>query len=153
MTRIVLFTIFLGLISLLASLVNYQDTFVKEENLSVSQMQAEITKYQKRIEELQNPTVAVEVEEKSNAIDPNDPEMQKAIEVYTANCLSCHGEKGAGNEELKAPLISGQHEWYLIDHITKMNKGERAGVEHNFSSISEADLKVLAKYVRRLRVE
>lgn len=40
-------------------------------------------------------------------------------------CLACHGADGKGNEQLKAPPIVGQHDWYLVSQLKKFKSGIR----------------------------
>lgn len=42
-----------------------------------------------------------------------------------ATCLACHGDKGLGNEALKAPPIAGQADWYLLSQLKKFKGGLR----------------------------
>lgn len=44
-----------------------------------------------------------------------------------ATCMACHGPKGLGNEQLKAPPIAGQADWYLFAQLTKFRAGIRGG--------------------------
>ncbi len=40
-------------------------------------------------------------------------------------CLACHGDKGQGNEALKAPPLAGQYDWYLVNQLKKFRAGIR----------------------------
>ncbi|MEW5852072.1 MAG: c-type cytochrome [Myxococcota bacterium] len=42
-----------------------------------------------------------------------------------ATCTACHGATGAGNEALKAPPLSGNHDWYLLAQLRKFKEGVR----------------------------
>ncbi len=42
-----------------------------------------------------------------------------------ATCLACHGPEGKGNEQLKAPPIAGQADWYLLAQLKKFKAGIR----------------------------
>lgn len=42
-----------------------------------------------------------------------------------ATCLACHGDKGQGNEALKAPPLAGQYDWYLVSQLKKFKAGIR----------------------------
>lgn len=44
-----------------------------------------------------------------------------------ATCIACHGPKGQGNEQLKAPPIAGQADWYLFAQLKKFRAGVRGG--------------------------
>lgn len=53
---------------------------------------------------------------------PGDPNTGQAL---YATCGSCHGETGAGNEEVKAPRIAGTDDWYLATQLRKFKNGIR----------------------------
>ena len=53
---------------------------------------------------------------------PGDP---KAGEALFATCDSCHGDNGAGNQDLKAPRIAGMDDWYLATQLRKFKSGRR----------------------------
>lgn len=40
-------------------------------------------------------------------------------------CLACHGPDGKGNDQLKAPSLVGQHDWYLFSQLKKFKAGIR----------------------------
>ncbi len=40
-------------------------------------------------------------------------------------CLACHGPDGKGNEALKSPPLTGQHDWYLLSQLKKFKSGIR----------------------------
>lgn len=42
-----------------------------------------------------------------------------------AVCAACHGPAGQGNEQLKAPPIAGQSDWYLLNALKKFKAGIR----------------------------
>jgi cytochrome c oxidase subunit 2 len=42
-----------------------------------------------------------------------------------APCVACHGAAGQGNEQLKAPPIAGQADWYLLAQLKKFRAGVR----------------------------
>ena len=44
---------------------------------------------------------------------------------YFLLCQTCHGENGAGNEDLGAPRIAGQHGWYLQRQLQNFKAGVR----------------------------
>ena len=40
-------------------------------------------------------------------------------------CAACHGPAARGNEELHAPPLAGQSDWYLLTQLTKFKAGWR----------------------------
>jgi cytochrome c oxidase subunit 2 len=53
---------------------------------------------------------------------PGDPQAGAAI---FETCGSCHGDNGAGNQDLKAPRIAGTDDWYLATELRKFKSGVR----------------------------
>jgi cytochrome c553 len=53
---------------------------------------------------------------------PGDP---KAGEALYATCAACHGDNGAGNQDLGAPRIAGVDDWYLAAELRKFRSGVR----------------------------
>jgi cytochrome c oxidase subunit II len=53
---------------------------------------------------------------------PGDP---KAGATLYATCGACHGENGAGNQDLGAPRIAGIDDWYLATELRKFRSGVR----------------------------
>src|SRR4029077_8090420 len=53
---------------------------------------------------------------------PGDP---KAGEALYATCAACHGDNGAGNQDLGAPRIAGVDDWYLATELRKFRSGVR----------------------------
>jgi cytochrome c oxidase subunit 2 len=53
---------------------------------------------------------------------PGDP---KAGEALYATCSSCHGDTGAGNQDLGGPRIAGVDDWYLATELRKFRSGVR----------------------------
>lgn len=44
-------------------------------------------------------------------------------------CVACHGDKGQGNPQLKAPQLAGQHSWYLqrqLQHFASDLRGQHS---------------------------
>ena len=51
-----------------------------------------------------------------------DPEAGKQHFVI---CANCHGTNAEGNEEIGAPRLQGQHDWYLVRQLNNFKKGVR----------------------------
>lgn len=74
-------------------------------------------------------------------------------EVFAANCVSCHGDKGTGNTELGAPDLTDAFWLYGGDRQSIFNTvyGGRTGVMPNWDArLSDVDRKILAAYVLSL---
>ncbi|KHG33409.1 MULTISPECIES: c-type cytochrome [Sulfurospirillum] len=82
-----------------------------------------------------------------------------AAEVYKETCLHCHGNKGEGNPEKKAPAINKQSiqelEMSLFDikngGLGQSTASEHEVMEHNMKKLAEKgydyDIKVMASYI------
>ncbi len=53
---------------------------------------------------------------------PGDAQAGQAL---FATCSACHGDDGAGNQDLKAPRIAGIDDWYLATELRKFRSGVR----------------------------
>lgn len=47
--------------------------------------------------------------------------------VLYASCAGCHGASGEGNEQLRAPVLAGQSDWYLTKQLRDYRDGRRGG--------------------------
>ncbi len=76
----------------------------------------------------------------------------KGAELYK-QCITCHGDKGDGNPAMKAPRLSGQHDWYVLKQLQDMKAGKirKNDVMNPFlAKLSEQDMKDLAAYISKL---
>lgn len=69
--------------------------------------------------------------------------------VLYATCIQCHGEKGEGNPDQKAPKLSGQYDWYVVKQITDIKGGVRKNptMLPFITKLTEQDIKDLAAYI------
>lgn len=59
---------------------------------------------------------------------PAQPTIQGDVAAGQASygvCASCHGQKGEGLEQMGAPRLAGQSDWYLVRQLKNFQKGER----------------------------
>jgi cytochrome c553 len=85
-----------------------------------------------------------------------------AQQVFTDYCVQCHGENGQGSFFNHAPPIGGQHEWYVLNQLTKFRSGVRGQNPKDVVGMkmyaavrylkTEDDLKAMAAYVGSLPV-
>ena len=62
------------------------------------------------------------------ACGADDPTLARGEALFDT-CSPCHGEDGAGNQELGAPAIAGASEWYIKDQLAAFRAGRR-GYHH-----------------------
>lgn len=69
------------------------------------------------------------------------------------SCIPCHGVKGEGMKDKRAPKIGGQHDWYILESLKKFKAGERPHPKMFplGKRPSDEDLKELSLYIGRLK--
>ncbi|HUI62440.1 MAG TPA: c-type cytochrome [Steroidobacteraceae bacterium] len=68
---------------------------------------------------------------------------------YEGACKSCHGDRGAGNDDQRIPAIGGQHYSYLASRLRDFASGHMAH-PRGLAAISAPEQQALADYVSRL---
>ena len=61
---------------------------------------------------------------------PDAAALERGGDVYGV-CETCHGEQGEGSEDLAAPKLAGQYDWYLAAQLRNFRA--------NLRGIHEAD--------------
>jgi len=77
----------------------------------------------------------------------------KGKELYSA-CIQCHGENGRGNVEEKAPMIAGQHDWYIVSSIKAFKEGTDRQNEKMLpyiNKLSDQDIDDLGAYISQMK--
>lgn len=75
-------------------------------------------------------------------------------EIFTANCVSCHGENGSGNSDLGAPNLTDPFWIYGGDRqsiYTSIYQGRQGHMPHWEDRLSPLERKTLTLYVLDLR--
>jgi cytochrome c553 len=83
-------------------------------------------------------------------------------EALFDTCVPCHGSDGAGNEELRAPVIAGLPQWYVEAQLNKYQSAQRGahpfdtvGIRMKSMSLSldlEGDVESVAEFVAGMPV-
>ncbi len=60
-------------------------------------------------------------------------------------CANCHGEKGRGNPDTKAPQLAGQYDWYLIQQLKNFQSGIRGSDPKDVNGAMMAPMAKLLK--------
>lgn len=78
-----------------------------------------------------------------------------------AVCLACHGPDGMGNEQLKAPPIVRQGDWYIVAQLDNFKSGRRGAAEGDVTGmqmrgmsatlVDQQAVQDVAAYIRTLR--
>jgi cytochrome c553 len=83
-------------------------------------------------------------------------DAEKGRPLYAAQCASCHGARGEGKPELKAPPVNTLEDWYHLDQLRKFKSGLRGhhpqDVEGQImraamAPVKEEDLRDIVRYV------
>jgi cytochrome c553 len=151
-SRLVLFVFFLLLTAGALSLQSYKRYYGDDKSLDISQLK-KVEKTAAKEEVQEEAPVEEVLEPKAVVLDTN--QLKNAHDIYTGvgECIRCHGEFGQGNPAEEAPLIAGQHEWYIYDQLIRMKKGERVNEKMNpyLKKLGDQDFKDLAAYISKLR--
>ena len=81
-------------------------------------------------------------------------DVERGAKLYqNLNCMGCHGEKGEGNIEFRAPRIGGQLAWYIETTLGEFGKKGVRGRIHTKKQMkmSGKDRADLAAYVSALK--
>ena len=78
--------------------------------------------------------------------------VEKGAQLY-GTCIQCHGEKGLGLVDQKAPRISCQHDWYIYTQLVNFKSKKRVNEKMYpyIKNLSDQDFKDLAAFVSQLK--
>ncbi|HET9472914.1 MAG TPA: c-type cytochrome [Steroidobacteraceae bacterium] len=80
--------------------------------------------------------------------------VEKGAAIYGAQCASCHGVHGEGNDSKQIPILAGQHAAYLARQIYDAVDGRRPRLENShgkrFAPLEFEDVRGLTDYLSRL---
>ena len=80
--------------------------------------------------------------------------VEKGAAIYAANCSSCHGKSGEGDDKQGVPRLSGQHAGYLARQIYDAVDGRRPPLatshRKRFVKLDFQEVQGLADYLARL---
>lgn len=78
-------------------------------------------------------------------------EIAKGEEIYSKNCVKCHGEEGEGNAEKFYPMVAAQHYKYLLRELKLIRDGDRKNANPDMVKVVKAytdhDLEAVADYM------
>lgn len=156
-SRLIVFILFLTAAVSLLSISGYKKYFEKDHSLNLAQIRAERAKLEEERLALIAAQKAAEEAKNNPGVIVLSKSALRGKEIYngeTHQCLRCHGENGQGNESEEAPLIAGQHDWYVIDQLKQMQAGSRVNEKMMpfLKGLSEENIKDLAAYIETLRI-
>lgn len=78
-------------------------------------------------------------------------EIAKGEEIYSKNCVKCHGEEGEGNDEKFYPMVAAQHYKYLLRELKLIRDGDRKNANPDMVKVvkaySDRELAAVADYM------
>lgn len=84
-------------------------------------------------------------------------QLAEGRQVYEAECATCHGRFGEGDNAAYVPALRGQHFVYLQVQMRSLATGHRSGMDGEgqarLRALSLAQLETLADYLSRLPSE
>jgi cytochrome c553 len=84
----------------------------------------------------------------------NGKNLKRAKEIYTKECLQCHGDEGQGNNDAFYPMLKGQHYDYLLRQLKWIRDGYRKNsnplMVTKVKALSDEELEAVADYLSRL---
>ncbi len=85
----------------------------------------------------------------------DDQQVARGLELYQAQCSSCHGHSGQGDGPNRYPRLAGQHYGYLLLQAQEAMSGQRINLsgEHGqlLRTLQPTDLTAICDYLSRLR--
>lgn len=80
--------------------------------------------------------------------------VPRGQELYTRDCVACHGEQGQGRAELFYPMVAAQHGSYLVRELGLIRNGGRGNsnpaMAQMLQGYSDDDRRAVAAYLAQL---
>ena len=156
MVRLSLLTLFIMGMVLILNLKHNQSIQVNNQSFDFEASEARHLLKKKLIEELSArpaspPKKAASPKASGPLVELSTEELKRGHQLYT-KCIICHGKSGGGKKSQKAPAIGGQHDWYLKEQLTLMQKKIRINktMYPYIKNLSTQDIDDLATYISKL---
>ncbi|MGK0366951.1 MAG: cytochrome c553 [Thermoproteota archaeon] len=156
--RLIVLFCFLAVTTSFLMTQGYKKYFSAERSLSFAAFDAkEIAKFEAAKLAASAAKAPKTLKVASGKIDLTNPLLKKGHLVYTESgqCITCHGDKGQGDAEQEAPLLAGQHAWYIQEQLGYMKAGTRKNesMDGFLDELTPADFEAVAAYINLLRVK
>ncbi len=83
-------------------------------------------------------------------------EYEQGKQLYTKNCVECHGERGEGSYDKFYPRIEGQHYKYMLRQFEWIRDGKRRNANPDMvkqiNGFSDKDMQMVINYTSRIPV-
>jgi cytochrome c553 len=77
--------------------------------------------------------------------------VARGEEIYSGNCVKCHGDEGEGDAEKFYPMVAAQHFKYLLRELKMIRDGDRKNANPEMVKVVKAyndhDLEAVADYM------
>lgn len=91
---------------------------------------------------------------RSNAGEPDNADAALGAGLYEANCASCHGARGKGDDDGAVPMLAGQHPAYLLRQMYDSVDARRPALAQLHSKrikpLDFEQLRAIANYLSRI---
>lgn len=91
---------------------------------------------------------------KSNTDEGGGGDLAQGGRLYEANCASCHGARGEGDDEEVVPVLAGQHPVYLLRQMYDSVDGRRPSLAQLHSKrikpLDFEQLRAIANFLSRI---
>lgn len=62
-------------------------------------------------------------------------DSERGYQLYFDNCMACHRFNGHGEKVFRSASLNGLQDWYLLEQLTKFEKGIRGYHDHDESGV------------------
>jgi cytochrome c553 len=157
--RIVIFLLLCSFISFFLGIYSYRSYYQADQQISAADIEA----IKKQKEESAHAAheggegkPAVAVVEKEFKLVLATEKLKNGYAIYTGkgSCVECHGAHGEGVAAKSGPMVAGQHDWYLVDQITQIQKGIRKNPEMSakIKGLSAGEIEDVAHFLSQLKI-
>ncbi|MCB1756643.1 MAG: c-type cytochrome [Gammaproteobacteria bacterium] len=120
--------------------------FALPESIGGAQAVADVTAY---IEKL-----PMNSDNGKGPFEAGTPEFDKGKQLYSENCVRCHGEAGEGDGEKFYPKLAGQHYQYMLRQFEWIRDGKRRNADpemvKQIAEFTDDDMRAVINYTSRI---
>lgn len=149
MARFVVLLVFLGLLGVAFTFKGFKKLPISNEKFDIQK--AEEAHKKKLI-------LTGKLKEEVKQTEVSEEDLAKALiakgkALYSdSGCIECHGAEGLGDRSQEAPMIAGQHDWYIEMQLANFKSGERKNeaMMPYLENLGPEEFEALGKYISGL---